>query len=79
MSAADLEDMYRLLAIGDYGDRYVVPKAHAEIATTPFEEQGSCGLDFAGGPGPCATGAEETTAVAAGANLLEMLDRKGGS
>jgi nitrate reductase beta subunit len=29
---ADLEDLYRLLAIAKYGDRYVIPPAHAEDA-----------------------------------------------
>jgi nitrate reductase beta subunit len=28
----DLEDLYRLLAIAKYDDRYVIPKAHAEDA-----------------------------------------------
>ena len=29
---ADLEDLYRLLAIAKYEDRYVIPPAHAEDA-----------------------------------------------
>ena len=32
MSVDDVEDMYRLLAIAKYDDRYVIPKAHAELA-----------------------------------------------
>jgi nitrate reductase beta subunit len=31
MSVEDVEDMYRLLAIADYDDRYVIPQAHAEL------------------------------------------------
>jgi nitrate reductase beta subunit len=31
-SEADLEDLYRLLAIAKYADRYVIPPAHAEDA-----------------------------------------------
>jgi nitrate reductase beta subunit len=53
MSAADLEDMYRLLAIGKYEERYVIPTAHAELGRRLMLQQGSCGLDFAGGPGNC--------------------------
>ncbi len=53
MEAADLERMYRLLAIADYNDRYVIPQAHGEIANKLMETQGSCGLDFEGGPGNC--------------------------
>jgi nitrate reductase beta subunit len=45
--------MYRLLAIANYEDRYVIPQAHAELGERLMQEQGSCGLDFAGGPGNC--------------------------
>ena len=31
----EIEDMYRLLAIGKYEDRYVIPKAHTELADAP--------------------------------------------
>jgi len=49
----DIEDMYRLLAIAKYDDRYVIPKAHTELAGRLMEQQGACGLDFDGGPGNC--------------------------
>jgi nitrate reductase beta subunit len=45
--------MFRLLAIANYEDRFVVPPAHRELAGRLAEEQGACGLDFAGGPGSC--------------------------
>jgi nitrate reductase beta subunit len=47
--------MFRLLAIADYHDRYVIPQAHAELAGR-LAEQGAgagCSLDFDGGPGNC--------------------------
>lgn len=53
MTAADLEAMYRLLAIAKYEDRYVIPQAHTELAQRLAEQQGTCGLDFEGGPGGC--------------------------
>ena len=53
MEASDLERMYKLLAIADYDDRYVIPQAHTETANKLMEAQGSCGLDFEGGPGNC--------------------------
>jgi nitrate reductase beta subunit len=53
LEAADLEALYRLLAIAKYADRYVIPLAHTETAAHLTEQQGSCGLDFAGGPGSC--------------------------
>jgi len=45
--------MYRLLAIANYEDRYVIPQAHAELGARLMQEQGGCGLDFPGGPGNC--------------------------
>ena len=60
MSVEDVEDMYRLLAIGKYEQRYVIPKAHAELAGRLLEQQGACGLDFEGGPGNCGMIADPT-------------------
>ncbi len=48
MSEEDLYEMYRLLAIAKYEDRYVIPKAHAE-AGRDLEELG-CAIDVAAGP-----------------------------
>lgn len=53
MDAQEVEDMYRLLAIAKYNDRFVIPPAHREEVEDLFSEQGSCGLSFAGGPGSC--------------------------
>jgi nitrate reductase beta subunit len=53
LSGPELERMYRLLAIANYEDRYVIPQAHAEQGERLMEAQGSCGLDFDGGPGNC--------------------------
>ncbi len=45
MSGADIEDMFRLLAIADYKDRFVVPTAHRELAEELSQQhQGACGL-----------------------------------
>lgn len=99
MDPETMEDMYRLLAIAKYEDRYVIPLAHKELASGDlyagrgtrgldfaasgnpadtetrdeayfsteelqrharalFEQgEGSCSLDFEGGPGSCASGA----------------------
>jgi nitrate reductase beta subunit len=53
LSVTEVEDLYRLLAIGKYEDRYVIPQAHTELASHLMEQQGACGLDFEGGPGNC--------------------------
>jgi len=64
MSEADVEDMYRLLAIGKYEERYVIPKAHAELGERLMQQQGTCGLDFEGGPGNCGMVVPESAARA---------------
>jgi nitrate reductase beta subunit len=52
-SADDLDDLYRLLAIAKYEQRYVIPPAHAEEAGRLMgqHEQLFCSLDTDGGPG----------------------------
>jgi nitrate reductase beta subunit len=54
MDPAEMEEMYRLLTIARYEERFVIPPSHRELAEDAFGLQGVCGLDFAGGPGPCA-------------------------
>ena len=49
MSEEKVYEMYRLLGIAKYEDRYVIPTAHAEQAHD-LEEMG-CSLDFDDGPG----------------------------
>jgi nitrate reductase beta subunit len=51
MEPQQLEDMYRLLAIAKYEERYVIPQAHTEFARELSEMPGSCSLDSEGGPG----------------------------
>ncbi|HEY9339468.1 nitrate reductase subunit beta [Kribbella sp. NPDC004138] len=49
MSEEDVYDMYRLLALAKYDERYVIPAAHAEQAHEL--EELACSLDYEGGPG----------------------------
>ena len=49
MEGSTMYEMYRLMAIAKYADRYVIPTAHGERAHE-LEELG-CSLDFDGGPG----------------------------
>ncbi|ASS99399.1 nitrate reductase subunit beta [Geobacillus thermocatenulatus] len=55
LSREDIEEMYRLLAIAKYEDRFVIPASHREEVADLYAEQGSCGLAFAGVPGVCGT------------------------
>jgi nitrate reductase / nitrite oxidoreductase, beta subunit len=52
MEPAAIEDLYRLLALAKYNDRFVIPSAHLEFAGA-LSQQGACGLEFSGGPGGC--------------------------
>ncbi len=72
MSVQDVEDMYRLLAIAKYEDRYVIPQAHAELGQMLMQQQGTCGLDFEGGPGNCGMVVPESEAGAEGFMLTEQ-------
>ena len=54
MSAAQVDDMYRILAIANYEDRFVIPTTHREYAEDAFEMRGGCGFSFGNG---CSDGA----------------------
>jgi nitrate reductase / nitrite oxidoreductase, beta subunit len=58
MSEAEAEDLFRLLAIARYEDRYVVPPAHAEDAGRLMAQHSmsGCSLESEGGPGMGGTG-----------------------
>src|SRR5262249_32390943 len=71
MTVDELEDMYRLLAIAKYEDRYVIPQAHTEIAARLMEQQGTGGPDFEGGPGKCGMVTPEPASEAEGFMLSE--------
>jgi nitrate reductase / nitrite oxidoreductase, beta subunit len=51
MTGAQVQDMYRLLAIAKYDERYVIPPAHAEQAHSLEELATECSLDYEDGPG----------------------------
>ena len=44
-----LEDMYQIMAIANYEDRYVIPMGHREEALDAYDEKGSCGFSFGNG------------------------------
>jgi nitrate reductase / nitrite oxidoreductase, beta subunit len=51
MAGEDVYDMYRLLALAHYDERYVIPTAHQEEAHKLEELATECSLDYEGGPG----------------------------
>jgi nitrate reductase beta subunit len=58
LSVAQVEDMYRYLAIANYEDRFVIPTTHREYAENAFDLRGGCGFSFGNG---CSDGATETS------------------
>jgi nitrate reductase / nitrite oxidoreductase, beta subunit len=56
MTAAEIEEMYRYLAIANYEDRFVIPTTRREYAENAFDLHGSCGFSF----GNRAQGASKT-------------------
>ncbi|MAI07707.1 MAG: nitrate reductase subunit beta [Magnetococcales bacterium] len=44
-----VEDMYKIMAIANYEDRYVIPSSHREESMNAFGESGGCGFSFGNG------------------------------
>jgi nitrate reductase beta subunit len=57
LTGADIEDMYRIMAIANYEDRFVIPTAHREWSEDAYDLRGSCGFSFGNG---CSGGTSET-------------------
>jgi nitrate reductase beta subunit len=58
LSKATVEDMYRIMAIANYEDRFVIPTTHREYAENAFNVRGGCGFSFGNG---CSEGVSETS------------------
>ncbi|KUZ71747.1 nitrate reductase subunit beta [Burkholderia ubonensis] len=57
LTAEQVEQMYQVMAIANYEDRFVVPSSHKEMVEDSFNEKGSCGFTFGNGCSGGATGA----------------------
>ncbi|MCL4748421.1 MAG: nitrate reductase subunit beta, partial [Burkholderiaceae bacterium] len=58
LSVAQVEDMYRIMAIANYEDRFVIPTTHREYAENAYELRGGCGFSFGNG---CSDGETEAS------------------
>ena len=58
MSQQEVEEMYQVMAIADYEDRFVIPSTHREYAENTFNVRGGCGFSFGNG---CSEGMSETS------------------
>ncbi|HFC8841926.1 TPA: nitrate reductase subunit beta [Neisseria oralis] len=53
-----VEDMYQIMAIANYEDRFVIPTSHKEMVENSFEDKASCGFSFGNG---CSGGSDGLT------------------
>jgi nitrate reductase beta subunit len=58
LSVNQVEEMYRVMAIANYEDRFVIPTTHREYAENAFNVRGGCGFSFGNG---CSEGVSETS------------------
>ncbi len=49
LNRQQIEDMYQIMAIANYEDRFVIPTAHREAGEDAFDLRGSCGFTFGNG------------------------------
>ncbi len=49
LSAEQMDEMYQIMAIANYEDRFVIPSSHKEMVEDAFMEKGSCGFSFGNG------------------------------
>ncbi|MEK6542577.1 MAG: nitrate reductase subunit beta [Pseudomonadota bacterium] len=57
LSQTQIEEMYHIMAIANYEDRFVIPTGHREEAEDMFDMRGSCGFSFGNG---CSGGNNDT-------------------
>ncbi len=58
LSPEMVEDMYKIMALANYEDRYVIPTGHKEETLDAYGESGGCGFSFGSG---CSSHSNSTT------------------
>jgi len=58
LTEVEVEDMYQIMAIANYEDRFVIPSTHREYAENTFNVRGGCGFSFGNG---CSEGTGEVS------------------
>ena len=56
LTPGQIDEMYQILAIANYEDRFVIPTAHRELGEDAYDIRGSCGFSFGNG---CSGGTSE--------------------
>lgn len=49
LTVAQIEEMYKIMAIANYEDRFVIPSSHKEKVEDCFYDKASCGFSFGNG------------------------------
>src|SRR5690606_36301804 len=49
MTGLQIEEMYRIMAIANFEDRFVIPTGHRELGEDAYDLRGSCGFTFGNG------------------------------
>jgi nitrate reductase / nitrite oxidoreductase, beta subunit len=55
LTGAQIEQMYHIMAIANYEDRFVIPTTHREATEDAYELRGNCGFTFGDGCMPSDT------------------------
>jgi nitrate reductase beta subunit len=61
LSGAAIEDMYKVMALANYEDRFVIPTSHREWGEDTYDLRGSCGFSFGNG---CSGGSSDANLFA---------------
>jgi nitrate reductase beta subunit len=73
LTSGQIDEMYRIMAIANYEDRFVIPTAHRELGADAYDLRGSCGFSFGNG---CSGGETELNLFGApkkAKNPMEMV------
>lgn len=49
LTEEQVNEMYQVMAIANYEDRFVIPSSHKEMVENAFEDKASCGFSFGNG------------------------------
>ncbi|MFW5881977.1 MAG: nitrate reductase subunit beta, partial [Roseicyclus sp.] len=69
LSGRVIEDMYKIMALADYEDRFVIPTTHREQVEEAYDLKGGCG--FTDGNG-CSTGISKPSLFGGSKKPLKM-------
>ncbi|MBO6852223.1 MAG: nitrate reductase subunit beta [Marivivens sp.] len=64
-----IEDMYKIMALADYEDRFVIPTTHREQVEDAYDLRGGCGFTDSNG---CSTGISSGSLFGGGKKPLKM-------